>query len=122
MFNRKGYVDGFQEGRVQALQEFERVLAVCREEMADLRRDRDLQMQRADAAADLLLQHLGTRAISLAGKQEEVAKQERHARNVGVLSHVVDPTEELPYGHPLSTFKSAKDASLFSGEDAGAEG
>lgn len=110
-----GYKDGYAEGRIQALQEFERVLALRDEEMSDLRRDRDNQMQRADAAADLLLQHIGARAISLAGKHEEVAREERKVRAVQTLAALPDPTDDLPYGDPRGTFASAADASLFSG-------
>ena len=112
-----GYANGFQDGRLCSLQEFERVLAVLREEMADLRRDRDNQMSRADAAADLLLQHLGTRAISLAGKTEEIERTERHRKSVEALVQLGDPTEELPLGDPRGSYRSAKDASIFSGED-----
>lgn len=121
---RIGYAKGYQDGELYSVQQFERILAICREEMADLRRDRDAQLQRADAACDLLLQHLGTRAISLAGKHEEVARDERHTRAVQTLASLPDPTEDLPYGDPRGTFANAKAASLFEGgEDvATAEG
>lgn len=104
---------------VSAIQEYERILAILREEISDLRRDRDSQLSRADSAADLLLQHLGMRAISLAGKAEEVERTERHARAVQTLSALPDPTEELPLGHPNGMFKSAADAAIFAGEDVG---
>lgn len=102
---------------VSAIQEYERILAILREEVADLRAERDRQLSRADAAADLLLQHIGSRAISLAGKQEEVARSERHVRAVQTLASIPDPTEDLPLGHPSGRFASASEASLFSGED-----
>lgn len=79
-------------------------------------------MQRADAAADLLLQHLGTRAISLAGKQEEVVREERHVRAVQTLSALPDTTEDLPIGHPNGIFKTRADASLFNEDVATSEG
>jgi hypothetical protein len=107
------YVKGFKDGQLQALQQFERLLSVLREELSDARRDRDYQMSRADAAADLLLQHLGTRAISLAGKQEEVERTERQVRAVSTLSQIGDPTEELPLGDPRGTYKNAREAGLF---------
>jgi hypothetical protein len=114
----RGYADGIEKGRVQILQDFERVLAVCREELSDVRRDRDLQMQRADAAADLLLHHLGAKAISLVGQQEEAASRARQLAAVRTLSNLPDPTEDLPYNDPRGTYRSARDASLFAdGED-----
>lgn len=108
-----GYADGYEKGRSHVLQDFERVLAVCREELSDVRRDRDLQMQRADAAADLLLHHLGAKSISLAGQQEEAASRERQLAAVRTLSNLPDPTEDLPYNDPRGTYRSAHEASLF---------
>lgn len=117
-----GYKDGLAEGRLQAIQEFERILALCNEALSDMQRDRDSQMHRADAAADLLLQHLGTRAISLAGQHEEVARQERHINTVRTLAAIPDPTEELPYGHPNGLYKSASEAALIGEDVASSEG
>jgi len=120
---RFGYANGYKDGEAAALNHFERVLAILREEMADARRERDYQSSRADSACDLLLQHLGARAISLAGKQEEVDRVDRKIRVVEKLASIPDPTEDLPYGDPRGQFKSAKDAALFGGEDvATAEG
>lgn len=119
----EGLLQGLDRGRTEANADFERLLAVLREEMSDLRRDRDCQLSRADAAADLLLQHLGARAISLAGQQEEAAATERKIRGISTLAQLGDPTEDLPLGDPRGTFKTAKEASLFAGEDiATAEG
>jgi hypothetical protein len=120
----QGYADGIEKGRIQVLQDFERVLAVCREELSDVRRDRDLQMQRADTAADLLLHHLGAKAISLVGQQEEAASRARQLAAVQTLANLPDPTEDLPYSDPRGTYRSARDASLFAdGEDvSSAEG
>ena len=89
-----------------------------------MRRDRDLQMQRADTAADLLLAHLGAKAISLVGQQEEAASRARQIAAVQTLSNLPDPTEDLPYNDPRGTYRSARDASLFAdGEDvSSAEG
>jgi len=109
----RGYADGITISRQEVLAEWERSIAVLREELQDVRRDRDLQMARADAAADLLLQHLGTRAISLAGQQQEVAAFERKVKNVQTITALPDPTEEIPYGHPNGTYKDEKEASLF---------
>lgn len=117
-----GYKDGYAEGRLHSLQEFERVLALRDEALSDMQRDRDNQMQRADAAADLLLQHIGARAISLAGKQEEQARAERHIKQTQLLAALPDPTEDLPYGDPRGTFASAKDATLFQEDVATANG
>lgn len=118
MFKRKTYADGLLEGQTHARQEFERTLAVLREELADMRRERNQQAARADAACDLLLQHLGTRAISLAGKQEEQERADRNLRTVSTLTALPDPTEELPFGDPRGSYQSAREASLFAtGED-----
>lgn len=112
-----GYANGYIAGELHAVQDFERVLAVLREELADARRDRDAQSSRADAAVDLLLGHLGTKAISLAGQRVEAERTERQIKMTENLSFITDPTEELPYNHPHASFKNAKEASLFSGED-----
>jgi len=112
-----GYASGYKDGQLQALSQFERVLATLREEIADLRRDRDAATTRADAAADLLLAHLGARAISLAGKAEETERSERQVRAVSTLTSLGDPTEDLPYGDPRGLYASKHEASLVGGED-----
>ena len=109
----RGYADGTNASRELHRGEWERTLACVREELADVRRDRDQQMQRADAAADLLLQHLGTRAISLAGQQAENDSMERKVKAVKAVNMLPDMTEDLPYGHPAGTYKDEKEASLF---------
>lgn len=114
-----GYAKGVNDGRLQTIQEYERVLAVLREEVVDLRRERDSQSHRADAAVDLLLGHLGERAISQAGEQREVERQERHIRSVQQLTALPDPTEELPYGHPNGRYATERDARLDSEDVAG---
>lgn len=114
---RFSYAQGYKDGQASGERQFERILAILREELADVRRDRDEQMRRADAAADLLLQHLGARAISLAGAQAEQQQVENKIKTVSALSMIPDPLDELPYDHPLSTYKSAKEASLVGGED-----
>lgn len=107
-----GYAKGLADGRAQALQEFERILAVLREEVADLRGIADNQAHRADAACDLLLGHLGARAISLEGEKREIERQDRHVEMVQKLASVPDPTDELPYGHPNGLYSSEKEAML----------
>lgn len=107
-----GYAQGLADGRAQALQDFERILAVLREELADARRDAAGQSHRADAACDLLLGHLGARAISLEGEKKEVERQERHIESVKSLVNIPDPTDELPYGHPQGLYSSEKEAML----------
>ncbi len=115
---KKTYADGLLEGQAFARQEFERILAVLREELTDMRRERNQQAGRADAACDLLLQHLGTRAISLAGKREETERTERQLRVVSTLASIPDPTEELPFGDPRGEYADPSGASLFAtGED-----
>lgn len=126
-----GYWNGFSKGVEHGVEfaaselrkNFERSIALLQEELADLRQERNAQQARADAACDLLLGHLGARAISLAGKQEEVERHERMDRGVRTLTTMIDPTEELPIGDPRGLFKSASEAGLFSdGEDvAGVE-
>lgn len=106
----KGHRDGYEAGRVQALHEFERVLAVLREELADSRAAAADQSHRADGAVDLLLGHLGAKAISLAGQKVEAERAERHIRSVQTITTMPDPTDELPYGHPNSLYKSEKEA------------
>ena len=119
----RSYGKGYQDGVLFTAEQYERQLAILREELIDCRRDRDAQQARADAACDLLLGHLGARAISLAGKQEEVERHERMDRGVRTLTTMMDPTEELPLGDPRGLFKSASEAGLFAdGEDvAGVE-
>jgi len=112
-----GYAKGLQDGRAYALQDFERVLAVLREELGDARADAANQAHRADAAVDLLLGHLGERAISIAGEVRETERSERHIKAVQQLSTMPDPTDELPYGHPLGRFTSEREAALSLGED-----
>lgn len=106
----KGHADGVKEGRLQTLQEFERILAVLREELSDSRATAADQSHRADAAVDLLLGHLGARAISIAGEKSEVERQERHLQTVRTLTTMPDPTEELPYGHPNASYASSREA------------
>jgi len=113
----KGFNDGEKQGRLQALQDFERVLAILREELADARTLSGSQAHRADAAVDLLLGHLGTRAISLEGERREVERSDRHIKAVQQLTAIPDPTDDLPYGHPLGTFGSEKEARLDFGAD-----
>lgn len=108
----RGYAKGMEEGRVQALHEFERLLAVCREEMADLRRTVAEQSHRADSAVDLLLGHLGARAISTAGQQAEAERSERHIRSVEALTSLPDPDAELPYGDPRGRYSSLTEAKI----------
>lgn len=115
----KGYNDGYQAGRLHTISEYERVLEVLREEVVDLRRERDGQSHRADAACDLLLGHLGARAISLAGEVREVERQERHVKAVQQLSALPDPTGELPYGHPNGLYKDERSARVDVDEDIG---
>lgn len=120
MFKRetKTYADGLLDGADRESARFERVLAVLREELADARADRDKQLVRGDAACDLLLQHLGARAISLVGQAQEERRAERNARAVRTFSALPDPTDELPYGHPDGLYASERDANRFAtGED-----
>lgn len=113
----KGFTDGEREGYLRGVQEFERVLAVLREELADTRADRGAQSHRADAACDLLLGHLGARAISLAGEQREAERADRHVKAVQTLTMMPDPTDELPMGHPMGIFKSDAEAAAALMED-----
>jgi len=117
MFYWKGHQDGYEKGRLQTISEYERVLEVLREEVVDLRRERDAQSHRADAAVDLLLGHLGERAISLAGEVREVERQERHIKSVQQLTALPDPTAELPYGDPRGLYPSERAARVDVDED-----
>lgn len=112
-----GYSRGLQDGRLQAIQECERVFAILREELADIRQEAVRQSHRADAACDLLLGHLGARAISLAGEQHENERADRHVRAVQQLTMLPDPTDDLPIGHPMGSFKSDREAAAALNED-----
>lgn len=112
-----GYLRGLADGRTQALQEFERVLAILREELADARTLAHEHAARADAACDLLLGHLGARAISSVGIQREVDAQERQVKTVKGLLAMPDPTEDLPYDHPDARYKSDAEAAAAMFED-----
>lgn len=116
------YAEGFKDGHLQAVQHAERIYAVLREELSDLRRDRDAQLARADACVDLLLQHLGTRAITLEGMAREEKRAERNLETVKTLTSVADVDEDLPYGDPRGRYKDIREAALFSEDVAGAEG
>lgn len=116
------YERGFKDGQLQTVQNYERVVGILREELSDARRLADEQSSRADAAVDLLLGHLGTRAISLAGQQHEDKRAERNLETVKTLTAIPDFDEELPYDHPNARFKSHRDAALFNDDVAGAEG
>lgn len=115
MFKRetKTYADGLLEGQALAQAGFERTLCVLREELVDMRRERNQQAQRADASCDLLLQHLGTRAISLDGKREEGQRIEQQLRAVSTLTSMPDPTDDIPYGDPRGEYRTPGEASLF---------
>lgn len=113
----KGYSDGYREGQLHAVQELERVLAILREELVDQRAARDAQSHRADAACDLLLGHLGARAISLEGEKRESERADRHVKAVQTLTMMPDPTDDLPIGHPMGTFKSDAEAARALSED-----
>lgn len=100
----KGYADGLLEGRELALQDSERHLSILREELKRVLVQRDEQAIRADNAADLLLQHIGLRSISLAGIKQESERRDQHINAVTRLATLPDPTEDLPLNDPRGTF------------------
>ena len=108
----KTYADGILEGRELGIQEAERQLEILRAELQRISQQAENQAARADAATDLLLQHLGLRAISLAGQKMENEKREQQMTAVERLAALPDPTEDLPFGDPRGTFKSKNDASI----------
>lgn len=87
--------------------------------MADLRRDRDAQLARADAAVDLLLGHLGTRAITPEGRAATETHIEHRLQTVERLTRQTDPEVELPYGDPEGRYASPAEASFFADEAGG---
>lgn len=108
----KTYERGFKDGNLAAVQNYERVVGILREELSDARRLADNQAARADAAVDLLLGHLGARAISLAGQQHEAEQVERRVRSVEALTKIPDIDAELPIGDPRGRYQSLAEAKL----------
>ncbi len=105
-----GYLKGYLEGQEAVRELYERQLAILREEIIDLKADRNNQAMRADAACDLLLQHLGTRAISRIGVEEEAAAARNASRFSADLSR--DPTDDLPIGTKGSLYEREEDAGI----------
>ena len=105
----KTYADGLLEGRELGMQEMERILCLLREELARVTQARDAQATRADNAADLLLQHIGLRSISLAGIEQDNKRRADHINAVTRLATLPDPTEDLPLDDPRGTFFNKKD-------------
>lgn len=94
----RGYVNGYAAAIEQAKEGFERQVALLQEQLADARTLATYQSQRADAACDELLRHLGLRAISNAGLDAE----DRRVRNAMSLSAVTadDPLDDHPFSTP----------------------
>jgi hypothetical protein len=112
-----GYSAGMVHGRdlgtsgIETVREhYERALAILREEILNLKEDRNNQAARADAACDLLLQHLGARAISRLGVENECKQVENTRRFVSQVE--MDPTEDLPLGTPGSLYRDANGANI----------
>ncbi len=91
-----GYSAGMCHGRDLASDEYERVIAILREELADARLEARNQGARADGACDLLLRHLGARSISLAG----IEREQENTRTTALIAErmSLDPTEDQPFG------------------------
>lgn len=121
MMTLRSRVQVFQDGYRMAEAAFERTLAVMREEMAELRQAKADADRRADAAADLLLQHLGARAISVAGAQAEAAREERATRAHTALLATPDPTEDLPLDDPRGEYYGREAEASLLGPAVGGE-
>lgn len=106
------YEQGFKDGHLAAVQNYERVVALLREELSDARQLAQAQAHRADSACDLLLGHLGVRAISLAGQQAEAERTEQHIRNVEAITALPDIDQEFPIGDPRGRYQSLAEAKL----------
>ena len=104
-YNR-GHVEGFQA----AADIYERQLAIVREELATAQFALANQTLRADAAADILLQHLGARAISNAGTQREEQSTRSTAHLFERMS--LDPTDDQPLGTPGTEYADANAARI----------
>lgn len=105
-----GYWNGYSAGMLHGWDnrgnELERTVALLQEQLADARADARHQSERADAACDLLLRHLGARAISAAGRESEVAEVRAVSRVAKAMNE--DPLEDRPVG-PGTAYQSAED-------------
>lgn len=101
-----GYHPGYIRGRADGADAAERTIALLQEQLADARADARHQSERADAACDLLLRHLGARAISAAGRESEVAEVRAVSRVAKAMNE--DPLEDRPVG-PGTAYQSAED-------------
>ena len=106
------------KGDITMLREdYERVLAILREELADVIARESHQAQRADAACDLLLTHLGARAISRLGQDAEGKRLHTMSKLAGQFA--LDPTDDHPLGTPGTEFGNGhEDASILVREPA----
>ncbi len=99
---RVGYAAGYRDGIAAARAEWERLLAVLREELATKERERADAITRADLACDRLLQFQGARAVSTIGRQVE--RDQAAAAAEAVRASAYDPFAELPPGDPNGDF------------------
>jgi hypothetical protein len=106
----RGYAAGYRDGVLFATDQFERVLAVLREELADARAGREAEALRAHGAVDELLRHIGKRLISPSGRAAEAADVERRARVAERIMHMPDPTDDQPFGTPDAQFRDPREA------------
>lgn len=104
----KGYAEGYARGRADAKEDFERLLAILREELASNMDQLAEERARADRATDSLLGVLGSRAVSAAG----ISQYERQAESEANLARSVnhDPFAELPLGDPNGSFETLEQA------------
>lgn len=112
MLNR--YAQGYEKGRADAKEDFERLLGVLREELATKANQLVDAMERADRATDALLGVLGSRAVSTPGLREYERRVETEANFAKGAN--ADPFAELPIGDPNGTFQTIEQAMIPSEE------
>ena len=110
MFFAKAVERVYAKAREDVRGEYERVLAILREELATKERQLAEQMERADLAADRLLAIYGARAISRPGLADYSAQVRSEANLSAAVNQ--DMFEDLPFTDPRGTYKSLEDAEL----------
>jgi hypothetical protein len=91
-------------------EEWERLLAILREELATKEAQLADAIARADRATDRCLALFGSRGVSAAGLQDAQTHAAQQAQLAQTL--LADPYQEVPLGDPRGTFPTRADAAL----------